>query len=150
MNILGIHFLFMAELKTKATEISVESFLDKIDNEQVRDDCTQLIRIMKKVTGEKPKMWGPSIIGFGKYHYKYESGHEGEMCLVGFSPRAGKISLYVKAGSEKAVPLLDKLGKHKAAKGCVYIKKVEDINVSVLEKMIALAVTELKKKYPGK
>jgi len=140
----------MAKLKTKETEVSVESFLNKIDNEEVHDSCKGLINIMKKVTGEKPKMWGPSIIGFGSYHYKYESGHEGDMCLVGFSPRAGKISLYVKAGSEKARPFLEKLGRHKASTGCIYIKKLEDINVPVLEKMIALSVKELKKMYPVK
>lgn len=138
----------MAELKTKETKSSVDDFIGQVSDKQVREDCSSLIKIMKKVTGEKPKMWGPSIIGFGSYHYKYESGHEGEMCLVGFSPRAGKISLYVKAGSEKAKPLLEKLGKHKAATGCVYIKKLEDVNVPVLEKIVALSVSELKKEYP--
>jgi hypothetical protein len=137
----------MAGLKTKATEISIENFLDSIADEQVRDECSALIKIMKKATGEKPKMWGPSIIGFGKYHYQYESGHEGDMCLVGFSPRKGKISLYVKSAHSE--DLLEKLGKHKAAKGCIYIKKVSDINIPVLDKIIERTVKYLKKKYPN-
>jgi uncharacterized protein DUF1801 len=141
----------MTEIKTKATEISVESFLDsKAPDGPLRKDCNTLIRIMKKVTGSAPKMWGPSIIGFGKYHYKYESGHEGDMCLTGFSPRKPNISLYVMAGLPGQEELLKKLGKHKASKGCLYIKKLEDVDLAVLESIIKRAVDHVKKKYPDK
>ncbi|HET9280255.1 MAG TPA: DUF1801 domain-containing protein [Flavitalea sp.] len=140
----------MAEQKTKPTQQSVQDFLDKIDNEQVRDDCYTLIKLMKKVTGSEPKMWGPSIIGFGKYHYKYDSGHEGDSCLTGFSPRKQNISLYVMLGIMDHQDLLKDLGKHKAAKGCLYIKKLDDVNLSVLEKLVKRSVDTLKKKYPSK
>ena len=139
----------MAEQKTKPTQQSVQDFLDKIDNEQVRDDCYTLIKLMKKVTGSEPKMWGPSIIGFGKYHYKYDSGHEGDSCLTGFSPRKQNISLYVMLGILDHQDLLKELGKHKAAKGCLYIKKLDDVNMSVLEKLVKRSVDTLKKKYPA-
>ena len=140
----------MADLKTKQTEQSVESFLDKINNKQVRADCDIIIRLMKKVTGAPPKMWGSSIIGFGQYHYKYESGHEGDMCLAGFSPRKQNISLYLMAGIPGQDELLKKIGKHKAGKGCVYVKQLKDIDISILEKMIKKSVDYLKKKYPKK
>ena len=140
----------MAEQKTKPTEQSVSNFLDTIENEQVRDDCYALVKLMKKITGAEPKMWGPSIIGFGKYHYKYDSGHEGDSCLTGFSPRKQNISLYVMLGIMDNEDLLKKLGKHKAAKGCLYIKKLDDVDIAVLEKLIKRSVDTLRKKYPGK
>jgi hypothetical protein len=140
----------MAEQKTKPTEQSVEAFLDKVPDEKVRDDCFSLIKLMKKATGSAPKMWGPSIIGFGKYHYKYESGHEGDACLTGFSPRKQNITLYVMPGSAQHAGLLKDLGKHKAGKGCLYIKKLEDVNTGVLENLVKQSVDSLKKKYPGK
>ena len=140
----------MADQKTKPTQQSVQDFLDKIENEQVRDDCYALIKLMKKATGSEPKMWGPSIIGFGKYHYKYDSGHEGDSCLTGFSPRKQNISLYVMPGITDHQDLLKDLGKHKAAKGCLYIKKLDDVNVNVLEKLVKRSVETLKKQYPAK
>jgi hypothetical protein len=140
----------MAELKTKATEQTAESFIEKIPDEKVQQDCHGLIKLMKKVTGSKPKMWGSSIIGFGQYHYKYESGHEGDMCMVGFSPRKANFSLYIMGGLEKQQALMKKLGKHKASKGCVYIKKLEDVDLKVLESMVKNAVDYIKKKYPAK
>lgn len=140
----------MADIKTKQTEQSVESFLKKVADEKVKEDCFAIIKLMKKVTGMKPVMWGTSIIGFGKYHYKYESGHEGDICLVGFSPRKQNIALYVKAGIEGQDVLLKKLGKHKAAKGCLYIKRLEDVDINVLGDIIKGTVSYLKKKYPDK
>jgi hypothetical protein len=140
----------MAELKTKQTEVSVNDFLEKVESEQVRDDCREIIKLMKKVTGSPPKMWGPSIIGFGEYHYKYESGHEGDMCITGFSPRKGNLTLYVMAGFAGQDALLKKLGKYKATKGCLYIKKLEDVDMTVLEKIVKGAVDWVKKKYPTK
>jgi hypothetical protein len=103
---------------------------------------------MKKITGEEPKMWGPTIVGFGQYHYKYESGHEGEACLTGFSPRKQNLTLYVMPGLAESTDLLKKLGKHKAAKGCLYIKRLADVDLDVLKKLIKNTVDFLKKKYP--
>jgi Domain of unknown function (DU1801) len=140
----------MADQKTKQTTQSVESFLSKVTDKQVREDCNTIIKLMKKVTGAPPKMWGPSIIGFGQYHYKYESGHEGDMCLTGFSPRKQNISLYIMAGIPGQDELMKKLGKHKAGKGCIYVKQLKDIDTGVLENMISKAVNYLKKKYQAK
>jgi hypothetical protein len=140
----------MAEQKTKPTEQTVESFLNKVESERVRDDCAVLIKMMKKITGSSPKMWGPSIIGFGQYHYKYESGHEGYSCLAAFSPRKGNLVVYAMSGSDKHENLLTKLGKYKATKGCLYIKKLEDVNVAVLEELVKGSVDTVKEKYPDK
>ena len=137
----------MAEQKTKPTEQSVESFLDNIADESVRDDCATLVKLMNKVTGAKPKMWGPSIVGFGQYHYKYESGHEGDSCLTGFSPRKQNITVYVMPGLAEQTDLQGKLGKHKAGKGCLYIKRLADVDLKVLEKMIEHSVKYLRGKY---
>jgi hypothetical protein len=138
----------MAEQKTKPTEQSVEAFISKIPGEQVRDDCNTLIRLMKKITGEEPKMWGPSIVGFGRYHYKYDSGHEGYSCLTGFSPRKPAITLYAMPGFEGDKSLVNDLGKYKAGKGCLYVKRLSDINLGALEKLIAISVHRLKATYP--
>jgi hypothetical protein len=135
----------MAELKTKPTNVSVDDYVDKIDDETVRDDCRALIKMMQKITGAPPVMWGPSIIGFGKYHYKYPSGHEGEMAIAGFSPRKTNITVY-------AFPIKDlmaKLGKHKSSKGCIYFKRLSDIDTAVLEKIIKTNVQEMRKRFPG-
>lgn len=137
----------MAELKTKPTEITVESFLDKAADPKVRADCDTIISMMERLTGDNPKMWGPSIIGFGKYHYKYESGREGEICITGFSPRKPNITLYV-ANIEGQADLLTKLGKHKASKGCLYIKKLADVDIAILESLVKRSIDFLKKKYP--
>jgi len=136
----------MTKNKTTATEKSVESFIASVEDETKRDDTYELIKIYKSVTREDAKMWGPSIIGFGSYHYKYESGHEGDMCLAGFSPRKSAIVLYILDFDGKA-ELLKKLGKVKPSKGCVYIKKLADIDTSVLKKMIDGSVKHTKKKY---
>ncbi|MFI5137962.1 MAG: DUF1801 domain-containing protein [Sphingobacteriales bacterium] len=137
----------MAELKTKPTEVIVESFLDKVPDENVRKDCCTLIKLMEKITGEKAKMWGTAIIGFGQYHYKYASGHEGDICLVGFSPRKANISIYALGYFAAQAEVLNKLGKYKAGKGCLYIKKLDDINLDVLESLIMQSIDFLKKKH---
>src|SRR2546426_338061 len=119
----------MAELKTKKTAVSVETFLNGVADVQQRADAYRLIAMMKEITGEKPKMWGPTMVGFGDYHYVYESGHEGDTFLTGFSPRKGNLVLYFMAGFfEQVAPLLRKLGKCKTGKGCMYIKKLDDID----------------------
>ena len=125
-----------AELKTKVNEASVTDFLNNIDEEQKRKDCFEIVRVMEQVTKEKPKMWGSSIIGFGSYHYKYETGREGDMMKVGFSPRKQNITLYIRGGLEEYQGLLKKLGKHSTGKGCLYIKRLSDIDVDVLKEMI--------------
>ena len=142
--------MLMAKAKTKPTKQSVETFLDAVSGEKVRDDCRAIIQLMEKVTGEKPRMWGPGIVGFGSYHYRYESGHEGDICLTGFSPRKQNLSLYVLAGFPGQEAVLRKLGKYKAGKGCLYVKKLEDIDIGVLETLINKSIGFLKMKYPGK
>jgi hypothetical protein len=140
----------MAKNKTAATENNVLDFINTfVTDETKRNDAFELIRITQKATGFEPKMWGPSIIGFGSYHYKYESGHEGDAPLAGFSPRKAEISLYVYLTPEDREELLSKLGKHKAAKGCIYIKKLSDIDTEILQKMILLSVRNLNKLYPA-
>lgn len=140
----------MAEIKTKATKVSVKKFIDAVDDEQKRKDSYELIRIMKKITKEEPKMWGPSIIGFGKYEYRYESGQGGEMCITGFSPRKATFSIYLLAGKSKSEDLFKKLGKYKMGKACLYVKKLSDIDVKILEKLIKVSVDAIKsyKQYP--
>lgn len=137
----------MAKLKTKPTRVTVENFINNIADEGVRDDCHALIKIMQKVTGEKPVMWGPSIVGFGSYHYKYESGHEGDMCIAGFSPRKPNLTVYLMPGFSEQADLLKKLGKHKTGKSCLYFKRLSDVDTKVLEKMIADSIKQVKKMY---
>lgn len=140
----------MAEIKTKQTEVSVTDFIDKVHSEQARDDSRTLIKMMKKITGSPAKMWGPSIIGFGQYHYKYESGHEGTMCIAGFSPRKANMTVYIETEFPQREPLLKKLGKHKSSKACVYFKKLDDIDLDVLEKLVTASIETTRKKYPDK
>lgn len=135
------------ELKTKATKSSVEKFLDSIESEQKRDDAYTILDMMQKATKEEPKMWGPSIIGFGTYHYKYDSGHEGDMCRIGFSPRKAALTLYILMGFEGYDELMAKLGKYKTSKACLYIKKLEDVDLKVLKQLITLSVKYTKAKY---
>src|SRR5262249_19109560 len=127
----------MAENKTKQTEASVDSYLAAIKDEARRTDCKALAKLMAKATKQPPKMWGSSIVGFGSYHYKYESGREGDICLVGFSSRKSEISVYGLNAAPSHAKLMAKLGKHKAGKGCLYIKKLSDIDLKVLEKLVA-------------
>lgn len=134
-----------AELKTKENSGDINKFLNSVDNEQKRNDSFVLLELMKKITKEEPKMWGDSIIGFGNYHYKYESGREGDWFLCGFSPRKQNLSIYLMCNFDGLEDLLADLGKHKKSVGCLYIKKLEDINIKVLEKMIKRAIQILKK-----
>ena len=136
----------MAKAKTNETTESVSTFVKTITDKQRQTDCFALMNIMEEATGFEPKMWGPSIIGFGSYHYKYESGHEGDAPMVGFSPRKSEFSLYI-ANFEGKEELLKKLGKHKTAKACVYIKKLEDVETMVLKKLVSGSVKHYKAKY---
>jgi hypothetical protein len=137
----------MAENKTKPTQASVAAYIAAIGDESRRKDCEALARLMAKATNEKSAMWGPSIVGFGSYHYKYESGREGDSCLVGFSSRKGDISIYLAGSFPGRDDLLAKLGKHKTAKACLYIRKMSDVDVKVLEKMIIASFAERKKNH---
>ncbi|MFB9110514.1 DUF1801 domain-containing protein [Flavobacterium gyeonganense] len=139
----------MGKNKTTETERSVIDFINTAPDEAKRKDALELLKIMQEVTGFEPKMWGSGIIGFGNYHYKYESGHEGEAPLTGFSPRKDAVSLYLSSSFENKEELLSKFGKHKAGKGCIYIKKLTDINAEILKQMISLSVDYLKKSYPS-
>lgn len=139
----------MAKNKTTETESSFVDFINTTDDETKRNDAFELVKIMQKATGFEPKMWGPSIIGFGSYHYKYASGHEGDAPLAGFSPRKAAISLYLYLPDENREKLLSEFGKHKSAKGCIYIKKLAEIDVEILKKMISTSVNELQKQYPS-
>jgi hypothetical protein len=140
----------MAEAKFKPTDKSVDSLILENPSEKVRDDCNQLIKIMSKATGDKPVLWAANIIGFGNYHYVYDSGHEGDACLTAFAIRKQNITVYLMPELGERTNLIKQLGKHKAGKGCIYIKSLDDINIDVLEKMILETVNYLKKKYPGK
>ncbi len=136
----------MAELKTKATEASVVDFLSDIPDEKKRKDAFEVLELMQDITKQPPKMWGNSIIGFGTYHYKYKSGREGEWFLTGFSPRKQDLTLYINGGFEQHHELIQQLGKYKASKGaCLYVKKLEDIKLPVLKKLIKASVIQLKK-----
>lgn len=125
----------MPENKTKPTKLSVSTFIDALPDETRRADAKVLVKLMQNAVGEKPKMWGPSIIGFGSCHYKYDSGRQGDMPLIAFSPRKAATVLYSVIGFTDADALLAKLGKHTTGKGCLYIKKLEDIDQKVLEAM---------------
>ncbi|MBL8523247.1 MAG: DUF1801 domain-containing protein [Betaproteobacteria bacterium] len=137
----------MYELKTKQNELSVDAYIDAIADETRREDCRTVIKLMTKATKEKPKMWGPSIVGFGSYHYKYDSGHEGDMCITGFSSRKNDLTLYLIPGFEQRAELMEKLGKHKNGKSCLYIKRLADIDQKVLTELITLSVKEMKARY---
>jgi len=127
--------------KTTETDVDVKEFINSyVDNEQKKADSFQLIELMTKWSGFKPKMWGPTIIGFGSYHYKYASGHEGDAPMIGFSPRKAEFSLYVFSPTEDNKHLLNDLGKFKMGKVCIYVKKLSDINISTLEKLCEVSI----------
>ena len=140
----------MAEAKTQPTAQSVAAYLEAIDDDARRKDCKDLAALMKRVTGCAPVMWGTSIVGFDRYHYRYDSGHEGDSCIVGFSARKGPISVYMVAGYDGAQDLLQQLGKHKIGKACLYINKLSDVKLPVLEQLLVRAVAETKKRHPTK
>ena len=130
----------MAEPKTKETQESVYAFLDKIPDKTRRKDCLAVVDIMRDLTKEEPKMWGSSIVGFGRYHYKYESGREGDSMITGFSPRKGDLTLYIMGGFDESLDLMKRLGKHKTGKSCLYIKALADVVLNVLRKLVANSV----------
>ena len=134
----------MSELKTKVNNASVTDFLNSVADEQTRKDCYEILKMMKQVTKEEPKMWGASIVGFGSYHYIGKSGREGDWMLTGFSPRKQNLTLYLMGGFDSEKNLLKKLGKYKTSVGCLYIKKLDDVDKKVLKELVAASVKKMK------
>ncbi|MDQ0249037.1 hypothetical protein J2W22_001084 [Sphingomonas kyeonggiensis] len=139
----------MAELKTKATEVSVADFIAAVPDPVRRADAEIVRAMLQRLTGEEPRMWGPTIIGFGSYRYTYDSGHSGEMCRIGFSPRKAELVLYVLTGQPDQAPLLARLGKHKTGKSCLYVKKLADVDMAVLEEITRTAIAHMDATYPA-
>ncbi len=137
----------MAELKNKPTDESVEAFLAAIPDDERRKDCRVIARMMQQATKAKPKMWGAGMVGFGNYHYKYASGREGDWFLTGFSPRKHALTVYIVAGFTQYDALLNKLGKYKTGKSCLYVKRLDDIDVPVLEELIKASVDHVSQAY---
>lgn len=137
----------MAENKTQRTDNDVHAFLESVDNQKRREDGKVVLELMEDITGLSPEMWGPSIIGFGSYHYKYDSGREGDMPLIGFSPRKQSLSLYIMAGFDQYDELMAKLGKHTLGKSCLYIKKLEDVDMDVLKELVKQSYDYTKEYY---
>ncbi|MCB9076420.1 MAG: DUF1801 domain-containing protein [Anaerolineaceae bacterium] len=133
----------MAELKTQPTDHSVEAFLNSVADDRKRQDSFTILNLMAEVTGADPEMWGDSIVGFGRYHYKYASGREGDWFLTGFSPRKQNLTLYIMAGFDQYDSLMDKLGKYKTGKSCLYIKKLQDIDQTVLRELVKQSVEHM-------
>ncbi|RMG73216.1 MAG: DUF1801 domain-containing protein [Chloroflexi bacterium] len=134
----------MSQNKTVPTDGDVVAFLNLVEPQKKREDSFAILELIQQVTGEQPVMWGDSIIGFGRYHYRYSSGREGEWLLVGFSPRKQAITLYIMAGFDDYADLLQKLGKYKTGKSCLYIKKIEDINLDILRELVRQSVAHIK------
>ena len=137
----------MAEPKTKATEASVEAYLGAIGDPARRRDCERLAELMAEATAERPVMWGTGIVGFGRYHYRYESGHEGDACLAGFASRKGDISIYLMGGFPEREALLARLGRHRMGKACLQIRRLSEIDLEVLTQLVSGSVAALRRRY---
>lgn len=135
----------MAELKTRPNDASVDDFLNGVADERKREDCRTLVRIMSDATGAEPRMWGDSIVGFGTYHYRYASGREGDWMQVGFSPRKQNLTLYIMSGFSRYEELMKSLGKHSTGKSCLYIKKLDDVDMTTLKKLVEESVAAVSK-----
>jgi hypothetical protein len=139
----------MAEMKTRATDGDVGSFLTAVSDEARREDCFRVLEIMKSVTGDEPKLWGAGMVGFGSCHYRYDSGREGDWFVTGFSPRKANLTLYIMAGFDRYAELLERLGKFKTGKSCLYVKTFADVDEAVLTELIAASVEHMKRTYEG-
>ena len=137
----------MAELKTRQNRRSVRAFLDGIEDKRKRADSREVSKLMAQITGHRPRMWGTSLVGFGRYHYKYASGHEGDAFLTGFSPRKQALTIYIMPGFSRYEPLMKNLGKYRTGKSCLYIKTLDDIDRGILKTLIVRSVRETRKKY---
>lgn len=138
----------MAELKTRPTEQGVDEFLDQVVPPQRAHDGRVLLEMMERLSGKPATMWGPSIIGFGRYHYRYDSGHEGEMCRIGFSPRKAELVIYLLQGFTGQDDLLARLGKHRRGASCLYIRKLGDVDIEILEQLLARSLELMASRYP--
>ena len=138
----------MAELKTKVNDADVGAFLAGVADERKRQDCFVILELMRRVTGAEPKMWGGSIVGFGSYHYVYATGNSGDWPITGFSPRAQNITLYITSGFDQYEELMARLGKHKTGKSCLYIKRLTDVDLAVLEELVATSVEHMRRTNP--
>ena len=138
----------MAEAKTRQNDLSVDAYLDAVADDARRQDCRELIKLMRGVTKCEPKIWGSSIVGFGSYHYKYASGHEGDVALTGFASRKGDISIYLMCGFEGHAALLAQLGKHKMGKACLYVRRLSEIELPILEQLVVFSVAQVKRRHP--
>lgn len=138
----------MSQNKTRPTEISPADFIASVEHPVRRSDAETLLEMMTRITGEEPKVWGPSIIGFGQYHYRYESGREGDFMRTGFSPRKTSMVVYILPGYTDFSDILDRLGKHKLGKSCLYINKLDDVDLDVLEELIRAGLADMAQKYP--
>ena len=137
----------MSELKTKLNDSDIVTFLNGVDNDERRKDCFKLLELFEKWTNEIPKMWGASIIGFGSYHYKYDSGREGDWFLTGFSPRKQNLTIYITAGFHEYDDIMKNLGKYSTGSSCLYVKKLSDINIEKLKTLVEISVAHMKKRY---
>jgi hypothetical protein len=137
----------MSENKTKATGASVEDFLENVPDEQRRADCRRVCEIMRKAAGAEPKLWGASMVGFGSYHYRYESGREGDWFITGFSPRKNDLTLYIMAGFTRYPDLMARLGKHRTGKSCLYLRKLSDVDLDVLTELVTESVKHVRATY---
>ena len=137
----------MAELKTKPTDASIEDYLASRASEQQRADCNELMALFKKITRQRPKMWGPSMVGYGSYKYTYDSGHGGEMPLAAFAIRGRDLVIYIMGEEKKQRSLLSKVGKHKMGKSCLYFRRLADLDKSVLEKLVVNSISEARRRY---
>lgn len=138
----------MSDLKTKENNASVEKFLNSVEDKSKQKDCFEILKIMEEICGEKAKMWGKTMVGFGSYHYKYASGREGDWFLTGFSPRKNNLTIYIMPGFSDFPKLMSKLGKYTLGKSCLYFKKLEDLDLSVLKKLISQSLNLMEKRYP--
>jgi hypothetical protein len=138
----------MSSPKTQRTAASVENFLNQVKDEETLRDCRRLVEILRQATGDEPKMWGPSIVGFGTYHYVYASGREGDWPLVGFSPRKQNLSLYLSCDIQQQGDLLDQLGEHTCGKGCLYIKRLSDVHLPTLKKLVKASIRQTREMFP--
>lgn len=138
----------MGELKTKVNDADVVGFLNGVADDRKRQDCFAVLDLMRRVTGEEPKMWGASIVGFGAYHYVYATGNSGDWPLTGFAPRAQNITLYIMAGFDQYLDLLARLGKYKTGKSCLYVKRLADVDLTVLEELVTLSVEHMRRTNP--
>ena len=138
----------MSDLKTRPTDASVEAFIDAVDHAGRREDARILLDLMGRATGEEPVMWGTSIVGYGSYHYRYASGQEGDWPITGFSPRRQNLSIYIMTGFEDYQALLSRLGKHKTGKSCLYVNKLDDVDMEALEELVRTSAEAMKRMYP--